>query len=149
MKIDVILLANVPELGQQGSVKHVSIGYYKHFLLPKKLAKPATSQELALMRQQSAAQEKKRASAKSHLHEIAAALQRTILTFSQKADDTGKLFGSLSAKDIAKELNRQKFSLSEKNIVLSSPLKTIGEFQVPIALDDEISAPITVVIKKS
>ena len=145
----VVLLQDVKSLGKKGELVNVSDGYARNFLFPKNLAKEANAQ--AMNELKNAEQSKKF----KHDTEVAAAekakaeLEGSKFVIKAKAGESGKLFGSITAKEIAAEIKRQKsLDIDKRRIVLKSDIKTVGDSEVEIKLYTGISANITVSIEK-
>ena len=145
----VVLLTDVKSLGKKGELVNVSDGYARNFLFPKNLAKEANAQ--AMNELKNAEQSKKF----KHDTEVAAAekakaeLEGSKFVIKAKAGESGKLFGSITAKEIAAEIKRQKsLDIDKRRIVLKSDIKTVGDSEVEIKLYTGISANITVSIEK-
>lgn len=143
----VILTKDVKGQGKAGQLIEVSDGYARNFLLPKKLAAPATTDNLNTMRLQEKARlaqiEKEKAEAKA----LAEKLQSCVVKLPARAGDNGKLFGSITSKEISDGLSEQ-FGISvEKNkIVMSDPIKSFGTYEVKCKLGYEISGTINVTV---
>ena len=142
----VILLENVDNLGKAGDIKEVTGGYARNFLLPKKFAEVATPDAVKRIQIQS---EKRIQQEKENLEKnqkLAEELDGREVIIKSKEKD-GKLFGSVTAKDIVKALKEQKMEIEEKSIELTDPIKEIGEKEVIVRLGHGIEAKITVIIE--
>jgi len=144
----VILQADVKGHGKKGELKEVSDGYARNFLLPKKLAVAATAENLAEMKRQDAAKAKKLAEDKANAQEVAKKLESLQVKITAKAGaDGGKLFGSVTSKEIAEALAQQHDVVIEKNkIVQPDPIKTFGAYDIKCKLGFEISGTIHVLV---
>ena len=144
----VILQADVKGHGKKGELKEVSDGYARNFLLPKKLAVAATPENLAEMKRQDAKKAKKLEEDKALAREIAAKLEGVQVKVTAKAGaEGGKLFGSVTSKEIAEALTEQHSVVIEKNkIVMTDPIKTFGSFDIKCKLGFEISGVIHVLV---
>ena len=130
----VILMKDVKGSGKAGDVVKVSDGYARNMLLPKGLAKEATEGNIRSL-------EKQKAAAK----EMAAKLEKIILKIESKGGDSGKLFGSITSKDIAEALEKQEgMKIDKKKIEMKTPIKQAGETEVTLKLFTEISAQLKV-----
>jgi large subunit ribosomal protein L9 len=145
-----ILLQDVETLGERGAVVDVSSGYLRNFLLPRKLAEPATkgSIEAASRRQQAA--EKAQREAEDRARESAATLGRTVLTIPQQAGEDGRLFGSVTTQDIADAIRDARgIKLDKRRIHLEEPIKNIGTYMVVVEVTDGVMATIKAMIVAS
>jgi len=143
----VIFQADVKGKGKKGELKEVSDGYARNFLLPKKLAVEATTDNLNTLRLKEKARAKQMAEEKAAAEATAEKLKAIVVKISAKAGAGGKLFGSITSKEISEALQKQ-FGLSiEKNkIVQDNPIKGYGSFSVKCKLGYEISGTINVVV---
>jgi len=146
--VEVIIVENIPTLGQIGDVVKVRAGYARNYLIPKGLAIPATGKNIKQLEHQKRMLEKKRELFRQHLMSIAEKLNDVTLTMKRKVAEENKLYGSVSAMDILEALHEMGFKeLNRKNIILEQPIKTTGEFTVPIRVDAEIKAQIKVIVE--
>ena len=144
----VILLKDVDQLGAKGDVVDVTKGYLRNFLIPRKLASHATDAAIAAATKRMEEEERQKREAIERSQENATTLGRTVLTIEQQAGEDGRLFGSVTAKDIAEMLEKQGFNIDRKKIALDAPIKTLGEHKVAIKLHREVTAEVTVVVNK-
>jgi large subunit ribosomal protein L9 len=142
--MEVILLENIDKLGSRGQVVKVADGYGRNYLLPKKLAVAATPQNLKHMEQQRVRFLKLEAKEKGDAQELATLLQGVSVTLTRKSGEKGTLFGSVTAIDIAEKLVAQGYNIDRRKIALDSPLKILGEYDVPIKLHRDVTALIKV-----
>ncbi|MDE1155846.1 MAG: 50S ribosomal protein L9 [Acidobacteriaceae bacterium] len=145
--MEVILKEDVQKLGHRGDVVTVKSGYARNYLLPTKLAIEATANNKAVIEQMKASALRKSASEKSGAEELGNKLNEAVVTFERKAGTAGQLFGSVTSVDIAKALEEQGINVDRRKIHLDEPLKTVGEFHVPIKLHREVTAHLQVNIK--
>jgi large subunit ribosomal protein L9 len=138
--MEVILLENIEKLGSRGQVVKVADGYGRNYLLPKKLAVAATPQSRKWMEQQRVRFLKLEAKEKGDAQDLATLLRDVSVTVTRKAGEKGTLFGSVTAIDIAEKLAAQGYAIDRRKIALDSPLKVLGEYDVPIKLHREVSA---------
>jgi len=139
-----ILLDDVESLGERGAVVEVSKGYLRNYLLPRKLAQPASAGALAAARQRKEAAERAAREAIEKAAENAAILGRTVLTISQQAGDDGRLFGSVTNQDIVDAIREARgLSLDKRGVHLEDPIKNVGTYMVVV----EVSAGVTATIK--
>ena len=144
----VILQQDVKGKGKKGELVNVSDGYARNFLLPKKLAIPATQENLTVMKQQDKAKQRKLEVDIAKAKEIAAKLGDVIVKIKAKGrGDGGKLFGSITTKEISEELQKQHEIEIEKNkIVQEDPIKSFGSYEIKCKLGNEISGVIHVFV---
>ena len=142
--MEVILLENIEKLGSRGQVVKVADGYGRNYLLPKNLAVAATSQNRKRMEQQRVRFLKLEAKEKGDAEDLAKLLLGVSVTLTRKSGEKGTLFGSVTAIDIAEKLAAQGYNIDRHKIALDSPLKILGEYEVPIKLHREVTAFIKV-----
>jgi large subunit ribosomal protein L9 len=145
--MEVILKEDVNKLGHRGDVVNVAAGYGRNYLLPGKLAMEATAANKAVIEQMKTSSLRKSAAEKGGAEELAAKLYELVLNFERKTGENEQLFGSVTSQDIARELELQGFKIDRRKIHLEEPLKTVGEFHVPIRIHREVSAHLQVNIK--
>ncbi|HVC33906.1 MAG TPA: 50S ribosomal protein L9 [Chloroflexota bacterium] len=144
----VILTQTVPSLGHVGELKDVADGYARNYLIPRGLAKPATHGALKQVAVEKQAVARKQAKAQSEVKELATEVGRTQLVFKAKVGEQHRLFGSITAGDIADELSRQVGRPIDKHHVeLAEPIRHLGEFKVPIRLAPKVEPSVTVVVE--
>jgi len=140
----VLLLKEVESLGVRGELVQVADGYARNFLLPRKLAVPATSGVEAQAARMRAVEDKRREARNAELKALADKLSGVSCTLTRKAGPDEKLFGSVSAADIAEALAGQGLSVERRQIQLEEHLKALGVFTVPVKLAPEITAQVKV-----
>ncbi|MDO4485846.1 MAG: 50S ribosomal protein L9 [Bacillota bacterium] len=141
----VILLKDVKGTGKAGEVVKVSDGYARNMLIPKGLAKEATEGNIRSLEKQKAIAEEKREEQKAAAQKQAEKIADITLTIKSKGGDSGKLFGSITSKDIAEALEKQEnIKIDKKKIVLDNPIKQTGETEVVLKLFPEVSATLKV-----
>ena len=145
--MEVILLHDVEKLGNRGQIVNVADGYGRNFLLPKKLAVKATSQNRKWVEQQRVQFVKQSAKEQSEAAELAKLLAEVTLSYSRKAGEQGTLFGSVTAMDVAEGLTAKGFNIDRRKIQLDPPLKLVGEYDVHIKLHREVTATIKVKVE--
>ena len=146
--MEVILKEDVSKLGHRGDVVKVAEGYGRNYLIPHKLAIEATSANRAVIEQMKAAAVRKSAKEKGGAEELAKQLSAVVLEFTRKSGEHDQLFGSVTSADIARELEARGFTIDRRKIELDVPLKTVGEFPVPIKLHREVTVSIKVTVNK-
>jgi len=146
--MEVILKEDVPKLGNRGEVVKVAEGYGRNFLLPKKLAIEATAANKSVIEQMKAAAVRRSAKEKADAEALSTQFDGLEVSFTRKAGENDQLFGSVTAGDIAESLEKKSFHIDRRKIQLHEPLKTIGEFIVPIKLHKDVSTHLKVVVAK-
>lgn len=144
----IILLQDVKNLGKRGDIKEVSEGYARNFLFVKKLAEIATNSGLKKVDVIKKKQAEKEQLDLEKTQELASRLDGMAVVILVK-EKNGKLFGSIHAKDIVKELKKENIIISEKAIILQDPLKEIGDYEVKIELEHNIEAVINVSVESA
>jgi len=146
--MEVILKEDVPKLGSRGDMVRVAEGYGRNFLLPRKLAIEATKANKTVIEQMKASALRRSAREKGEAEQLAKQFDGVKLTFHRKSGERDQLFGSVTSADIANELERMGFNIDRRKIHLNEPLKTLGEYTIPIRLHREVTAPVQVVLLK-
>jgi large subunit ribosomal protein L9 len=146
-----ILLEDVESLGQRGEPIDVAPGYLRNYLIPRKLAAPATPGALEQAQQRQAAAEKAERARAEREEQAASLLSKTVLTIHQRADDGGKLFGSVGAKEIADAIREARdLRIDRRKVRLEQPIREIGTHMVEIELaDGSVAAVKTIVAEES
>ena len=140
----VILLEDVRGSGKSGDVVNVSDGYARNMLIPRGLAVEATAQNIKQLEKKKEAMAKKFAEDKAAALELKKKLEEVTVEVRTKAGKDGKVFGSVTSKDIADALNRMGFDIDKKKIQLDSPIKATGMTDVNVKLFTEISGKVKV-----
>ncbi|MBI4891341.1 MAG: 50S ribosomal protein L9 [Acidobacteria bacterium] len=146
--MEVILREDVEKLGNRGQVVKVAAGYARNFLLPKRLAVPATESNKKIVEQERQAALRREAKEVGAAQELGKMLSAVTLTTTQKAGEADVLFGSVTAKDIAELLEKQGYQIDRKKIHLEAPIKSLGEHKVAVKLHREVTAEVTLVVNK-
>ena len=142
--MEIILLQEVDNLGAPGQVVQVASGYGRNYLLPKKLAIPATSGNLKMLEQKRAKLLRLDAKNKEDAEKLAEMLEELTAVIKRKAGEKKTLFGSVTSLDLAEWLSAHKFEIDRKKIDLREPIKILGEHSVPIRLHREVVASLKV-----
>jgi large subunit ribosomal protein L9 len=146
--MEVILKEDVTKLGSRGDVVKVAEGYGRNFLLPHKLAIEATAGNKAVIVQMKAASVRRSAKEKAQAEELAKQFEGLSVSFQRRSGEHDQLFGSVTSGDIADAIVKKGINLDRRQIQLHEPLKTLGEFTVPVKLHKEVTAHLKVVIEK-
>jgi large subunit ribosomal protein L9 len=144
--MEVILKEDVEKLGHRGDIVKVAEGYGRNFLLPRKLAIQANQGNKAVIEQMKAAAVRKSAKEKTGAEALAQQLNEVQLSFARKVGEKDHLFGSVTSSDIAAALEGKGFNIDRRKIHLDDPLKSLGEFHVPIKLHREVTAHVKVTV---
>lgn len=146
--MEVILKEDVAKLGSRGDVVKVAEGYGRNYLIPKKLAIEANNANRAVVEQMKAAAVRRLAREKGDAEALGQQLAGVELFFTRKAGEHDQLFGSVTSSDIAHELEHKGLNIDRRKIQLDEPLKTIGEFNVPVKLHRDVIVPVKVRVQK-
>ena len=142
-----ILLKAVETLGEPGEVIDVAPGYLRNYLVPRKLAQPATPASIADAQRRMEAAERAEAEAEERAEEMAALLRKTVLTISHQAGGDGRLFGSVTANEIADAVKQARdVKLDRRKIRLDEPIKTTGTHMVTVELADGVLAEVKTIV---
>jgi len=147
---EAILLKEVENLGEQGAVINVSKGYLRNYLLPCKLAQPATRGAIEAIRERQSAEERAERHAIERAEESVSLLNRTVLTIPQQAGGDGRLFGSVTAQDIVGAIREARgLKIDKRNVHLPEPIKNVGTYMVVVEVTEGVTATIkTMVVAK-
>jgi len=146
--MEVILKEDVPKLGSRGDVIKVAEGFGRNYLLPRKLAIEASAGNKKVIEQMKAAALRRSAKEKAQAEELAKQFDGLSVSFTRKSGERDQLFGSVTSGDVAEALTKKGFDLDRRKIQLHEPLKTLGEFTVPIKLHRDVTTHLKVVIEK-
>jgi large subunit ribosomal protein L9 len=142
-----ILLEDVEQLGQRGEPVDVSPGYLRNYLIPRKLAAPATPGALEQAQQRQAAAEKAERARAEREAEAASLLSKTVLTIHQRADEGGKLFGSVGPKEIVDAIREARdLRIEKRKVRLEQPIREVGTHMVEIELADGAVATVKTIV---
>jgi large subunit ribosomal protein L9 len=144
---EAILLQDVEELGPRGTVIDVSKGYLRNYLLPRKLAQPATKGAVEAIRQRQEAAERAARNAQEQAEENVRLLNRTVLTVPQQAGADGRLFGSVTAQDIASAIREARgLRIDRRNVHLPEPIKNVGTYMVVVEVVENMTATVKTMV---
>jgi large subunit ribosomal protein L9 len=142
-----ILLQDVEQLGERGEVIDVSKGYLRNFLIPRKLAEPATKGSIEAARRRREAADRAVADAQSKARESADMLNRTVLTIPHQAGEDGRLFGSVTSQDIADAIKDARgLVIDRRDIRLEEPIKTVGTRMVEVEVTPGVIATVKTMV---
>jgi large subunit ribosomal protein L9 len=145
--MEVILREDVEKVGARGALVRVADGYARNFLLPKRLAVPATDSNKKIVEQEREAYVRREAKDVSESEDLAKLLTGVTLTFRHKVGENNHLFGSVTAKDIADALEAQKFHVERRKVQLEEPIRTVGEYEIAVRLHRDVTTHIKVVVE--
>jgi len=146
--MDVILREDIEKLGTRGQLVKVSPGYARNFLLPQRLAVAATESNKKIVEQERQAHLRREAKEVSDASDLGKMMADVSVTISQKAGENDQLFGSVTSKDIAEALEKQGYTIERRKIVLDEPIRTLGDFKVPLRLHRDVTTEIAVHVVK-
>lgn len=145
--MEIILREDVDKVGTRGAVVKVADGYARNFLLPKRLAVPATDANRKIVEQERQSHLRREAKLKSESEDLAKMMQGVTVTLRHRAGENNQLFGSVTAKDIADALEAQKYHIDRRKIQLDEPIRTLGEHKVMVRLHRDVSTEIAVIVE--
>jgi len=144
--MEVILLSDVDKLGLRGEVVNVARGYARNFLLPRKLAEPATAGRVAQLKRLDEQRARHEARSVEQANEIADVLRKTVLSFDVKAGPTGALFGSVTTTDIVDELWRTRKIRIDRKKVGTDSIRRIGRYAIPIQIFEDVTVDVKALV---
>lgn len=140
----VILRRNVDGLGLEGDTVRVAVGYARNYLIPKGLALEANDRNIKFIETQRKKIELRRIKDKEDAEKIRERIAEVAITISQKVGEEEKLYGSVTSMDIASRLEEMGISIDRRKIGLDKPIKSVGEFDIPIKLHPQVTGSIKV-----
>lgn len=147
--IELILLERVEKLGQMGQLVKVRPGYARNYLLPQKKALRAIKENLAYFETQRAQLEANNLQRRSEANEVGSKLEGVTVVLVRQAGESGQLYGSVSARDIAQAVTEAGFTIEKRQVVLEKPIKSLGLHPVRVALHPEVSVILTANVAQS
>jgi len=146
--MEVILREHVDHLGERGEVVKVADGYARNYLLPRKLALPATQGNRKHVERERKIVEARESQEKGQAEAMAARLAEVDITIARRVGDTEQLYGSVTAADIVDYLKEKGFEVDRRKLILPEPIKAIGDHDVPLKLHRQVAVPLTVHVVK-
>ena len=146
--MEVILREHVDHLGRRGEIVKVAAGYARNYLLPRKLALPATEGSRRHVERERKIVEARESQEKAQAEAMAARLMAVAIEISRRVGETDQLYGSVTAVDIADLLKEKGFEIDRRKLILPEPIKTIGDHDVPLKLHREVTVPLKVHVVK-
>ena len=147
--MEVILREHVDNLGRRGQVVKVAAGYARNYLLPRKLALPATEGNKRHIERERKIMEARESEEKAQAEALAARLVLIEISITRRVGETDQLYGSVTAVDIADYLKDKGVEIDRRKLILPEPIKAIGDHQVPLRLHREVTVPLTVKVVKA
>jgi large subunit ribosomal protein L9 len=147
--MEVILLERIGKLGQMGDVVRVKDGYARNFLLPRGKALRATTDNKSKFEGMKAELQTKSLEAKGEAGKVAAKVDGKTYIVIRQASETGQLFGSVSTRDIAGLVSAEGAEVNRSHVVLNAPIKSIGQYKVPLELHPDVEVSVTVIVARS
>jgi len=142
-----ILLQDHETLGERGAVVDVSKGYLRNYLIPRKLAQPATKGAIVAAEKRRESVQKAAATALASAQETAALLSKTVLTIPHQAGDDGRLFGSVTTQDIVDAIQEARgIAIDRRNVSLEEPIRTVGTRMIEVEVEDGVTATIKTMV---
>jgi len=144
--MEVILRREVDGLGLEGDIVDVAKGYARNYLIPKGAAVEASPQNIKDLESRHKKIEARKSRDKDEAQKVKERIEELELSFTVKAGEEGKLYGSITTMDIASELEKQGVAIDRKKIVMDRPIKSLGEFVCPVKLHPEVTASLKVTV---
>ena len=144
--MDIILQQDVDELGLEGDVVNVARGYARNYLIPKEIGVEASQANIKALELKRKKININRLKAKEQAEKLQKEMEDVVVNLSQKAGEEGKLYGSVTTMDIASLLEKQGIVIDRRKILLEKPIKTIGEFVVPVKIYPEVTGSIKIIV---
>lgn len=145
--MEIILREDVEKLGARGSLVKVADGYARNFLLPKRLAVAATESNRKIVDQERDAHVRRDAQVKGDAESLAQLMSNVTVTLRHRVGENNHLFGSVTSKDIADALEAQNYHIERREIQLDEPIRTVGEYKVPVRLHRDVSVDVNVIVE--
>jgi large subunit ribosomal protein L9 len=146
--MQIILQEDVEKLGTRGQVVEVAEGYARNFLLPRKLAMPASAGNLKRLEKIRVTLAKLTATERDAAQKVADALNGVVINLVRKAGENDHMFGSVTSADLAQELAAHGHTVDTRKIQLAEPIRTLGEYQVPVKLYSDVTAEFKVIVTR-
>lgn len=143
--MDILLRQDVKNLGEMGDVVEVADGYARNYLLPRNMAVPVNDANLEKVQREREAKEVREEQEKERVEELAEELEGFVCLIEARATEKGRLFGSVTAKDVSEALQENGFQgIRASNIIISRPFEELGDYDIEVMLLPELRVPITV-----
>ncbi len=142
--VEVILKQEIRKLGNRGDVVRVANGYARNFLFPKQMAMPATGANKRQLEEMRAAADRESARLKGDAQKLGEIIQGLTIELTERAGESDQLFGSVTSRDIASEIEKLGYTIDRHKIVITKPIRTVGEHEVTVHLHRDIDIPLKV-----
>ncbi len=142
--MEIILREDIDKLGSRGQVVKVTAGYARNFLLPNRLAVAATESNKKIVEQERQAHLRRETKLEGEAQDLSKLMNGTVVVIKQKAGENDQLFGSVTSKDVAEGLEKLKFTVDRRKILLEEPIRQLGDHPVTVRLHRDVNAQITV-----
>jgi len=146
--VEIILLQNVPALGNRGDIVKVKAGYARNYLFPRRIALLATDSNMNVLKEEEKLLVYKDFQVQEAAREQASKMAETSCTIPVQVGEEDKLYGSVTANDIAGELNKQGYEIEKKQVLLEEPIKKLGVYKITLQLHKQVTVPIKVWVVK-
>jgi large subunit ribosomal protein L9 len=146
--MEVILRQHVEHLGERGAIVKVAAGYARNYLLPRKLALPATDGNKRHVERERKIMEARESDERGQAQAIAARLESVAIAMTRRVGDTEQLYGSVTSVDIAEYLKGKGFDIDRRKLILPEPIKTLGAHSVPLRLHRDVTVTLKVQVAK-
>ncbi|MBW1690586.1 MAG: 50S ribosomal protein L9 [Deltaproteobacteria bacterium] len=146
--MNVILMQDFEPLGFEGDIVDVARGYARNYLIPKGLATEATNANLKALEQRKGKILVKRTKDKEEAERVREKISEITVRVKAKAGEEGKLYGSVTSRDIAQHLDEQGVEVDRRKIIIDEAIRSLGEYEVPVKLHPEVAATIKVVVEE-
>ena len=144
--VEVILKQEIRKLGNRGDVVRVANGYARNFLFPKQMAMPATGANKRQLEEMRAAADRESARLKGDAQKLGEIIQGLTIELTERAGESDQLFGSVTSRDIASEIEKLGYTIDRHKIVITKPIRTVGEHEVTVHLHRDIDIPLKVTV---
>ena len=144
--VEVILKQEIRKLGNRGDVVRVANGYARNFLFPKQMAMPATGANKRQLEEMRAAADRESARLKGDAQKLGEIIQGLAIELTERAGESDQLFGSVTSRDIAAEVEKLGYTIDRHKIVITKPIRTVGEHEVTVHLHRDIDIPLKVTV---
>jgi large subunit ribosomal protein L9 len=145
--MEIILLKDMDELGLEGDIVDVAKGYARNYLIPKGIGVEASPQNIKSLEMQRKKIDARRLKVKEAAEALKEKMAQMVISLSHKTGEEGKLYGSVTRMDIASDLERQGVVIDRRKIVIEKPIKTLGEYDVPVKIHPEVTASVMVIVE--
>lgn len=146
--MEIILLQNVSALGNRGDIVKVKAGYARNYLFPRRIALPASDSNMNVLKEEEKLLVRRDFQVQETAREQATKMAEASCTIPVQVGEEDKLYGSVTANDIASELNKQGYEIEKKQVLLEEPIKKLGVYKITLQLHKQVTVPIKVWVVK-